>query len=397
MVIIGIVLNDLFFNRIRSFHDILADFSVWSLIVTFIVLISISFFDNKTCRFLQAALFIAISGPMMTVARFTSFATWPFVIGVALLDRYGYLKKHLVPKIFLLVFWNLGWMVFFFINVGDGSIFLAFNHTCFIGAVLFLLYILFEDDVKKLILLNKKKDIELANKDKRIMELEPLSALGGRVSHVVHSFKNNMAQVSGVLYYIEQKKDFEKAAESLRTFSELIIDRIDNILMVARAGARQENELIDLRGLVEAIQYMYMEDKLFHQHVKTVIDIQDDFQIKAIRWDLIMLFENILKNALEAITEKNNYGQLNIVLTRGTLAISNNGGIMAVCENCSKDCMKCQLFIRPGYTTKPNGTGFGLEQVFSTVKKYGWSINIQTWDDITQFTISFPQIIEEKT
>jgi len=264
----------------------------------------------------------------------------------------------------------------------------------FTFANLAMLYFLFEEEIRELLAANKVKDAAIAEKDAEIARLEPLSVLGERVAHVAHSFKNNLNQVSTALFLLEQLKDYTRAAEKLREFSHTLNERIENILMVSRAGVDLEPEVFDVARVLEGMHQVYLQEKTFLERVRAKLSLEGPVLVHAVRWDFILLVENVLKNALEAIVEAKGTGLIRIDLTRGQLTIANDGGPIPLCTTCAGDCTQCQRYGRPGQTTKAGGSGHGLSQVMATCRNNGWNLRIRTHDEWTIFEIRFPHSLD---
>lgn len=359
----------------------------------------ISFFNNRILRYAQALLFFGLSGPtIVSASSMAFFGFWFLIIGVVLLYKYGFFLHFAPLKFLAVVAWSSGWIMFFILREGIGSVLTGIDIILFLAAAVLSLYFIFEENIRELVSANKEKDAQIARQREQIAQMEPLTVLGEKVSHVAHSFKNNLTQVSAALFYLEKGWNPVKAAERLRIYSSSMLERIDNILMISQAGGLQEIELLDLPRMIDGVQFILLEEKVFAKNAKIEIDAKPGVMVKAGRWDVVLLLENLFKNAIEAIVDSGRFGAISIMVGPGELRVADDGGAMETCRECKDSeisCRDCQRFRKPGYTTKVGGSGQGLYQVFQTVKKYDWNIRVQSGGDITVFIITFPVLEAE--
>lgn len=367
--------------------------SVWNMPVFGILLYVLTTPNHWSARMLQALLMLIMAGPVMYANGVGSFfGYWLVVFGVVLLYKYGFLKRGFVWKTLACMAWTVVWIYITAERSPYAGFVTTLGHLLYMVMVLACLYSLFEEEIRDLLAANKQKDAELAEKEATIARLEPLSVLGERVAHVTHSFKNNLSQVGMVLYYLEEMKDPVKAAEKIHQFSAAMNERIDNILMVSRAGSDRNLEVFDASRVLAGLNQVYLTEPTFLNLAKVELDASEPTLVEAIRWDFLMMSENILKNALEALSLKGGYGAIRITLKDHLLTLANNGGAMPLCSTCEDSCLDCSRYGHPGQTTKKAGSGHGLAQVFATCRKYGWTLRIRTEDDWTRFEIGLGRV-----
>lgn len=382
------MINTLFFLPVPVLVG-LANPSVW-LLALFALFFSLSrFLPQLLMRSIQPTLFILLSGPMVLPSTFTFFGLWFFVLGNVLLYKYGLMEQLRTLKLLAVLGYFLPFFISGVLNTDGqaGSVIRLANYFIFLIASLGYLYVIFEIQILSLVNTNKQKDEELAEKDAEIARLVPLSVLGERVAHVAHSFKNNLSLLSTAQFHLENGGDPAKAAQKLKDFSRSMDERIDNILMVSRAGADQAPEVFDAARLLAGLNQVYLTEPAFLQRAKIELSADEATPVYAVRWDFLLLAENILTNALEALTAKGGYGTIRVTLKDRLLTLANDGGAMATCHDCRNDCLSCSKYGKPGRTTKAKGSGHGLAQVFSVCRKHGWTLRIRTHEEWTLFEI----------
>jgi signal transduction histidine kinase len=347
------------------------------------------FLPERIVQLVQTGLILLLSGPMMLSNAYSFFGMWFFVLGTILLYKYGLLRRRAIWKVSLLLLYFLPFLVASVIaNEGVASSFTrVFQYSVFLSFCLIFLYFIFETNIRELMKNNGQKELALAERELEIARMEPLSVLGERVAHVTHSFKNNLAELHSIADILEDSGDAREGARLLAQVTQRLDERIENILMVSRAGVDLEPETFDVARVLEGMKFVYLTDPSVARSVWNEITLRGPVVIRAVRWDFILMVENILKNALEAIQARSIRGTVRIDLTAGLLTISNNGGAMELCSACLGNCLDCSVYGRPGKTTKVGGSGHGLAQVFATCRKNGWALRIRTDEDWTLIQI----------
>jgi len=370
---------------------------VWVLFVIAILISLAGLLKEIWAQSLHVFIILLLSGPMLLSSpSFTFFGMWFFVLGNILMYKYGFLNRAPYAKLTLVSGYFLPFLAMSILQNegGEGSITRVADYLLFLLMSVVFLYFIFEEQIRDLLAANTTKETALAEKDSvlagqadEIARMEPLSVLGERVSHVTHSFKNNLTQLDAIVGILEDTNDAQRGAGLLSEVSHTLNERIDNILMVSRAGVDLEPETFDAARVLEGMKFIYLSEPSFVKNVWHEMNLRGPVMIRAVRWDFILMVENILKNALDAIHARGVRGIVRIDLSAGLLTVSNNGGAMERCSTCIGNCLDCPLYGRPGRTTKVGGTGHGLAQVFSACRKNGWALRIRTEDEWTRFQI----------
>jgi len=199
---------------------------------------------------------------------------------------------------------------------------------------------------------------------------------------IAHEIRNPLTAVKGFLDLL--KKEFPHNYVNIAN-SELdrAIAILQNFLQVSKPDMDQEPS-IELSLCVELEKILGLfQDRLYHIKVEKRFKNKSE-KILGKRSQLKKTFFNLIKNAIEAISEQ---GVITIEHYREgdqlIVKLSDTGvGI-------SKD--KLELLGTPFFSTKDEGTGLGMAQVYSTINNHNASINVESEPNIgTTFTISFP-------
>ena len=215
------------------------------------------------------------------------------------------------------------------------------------------------------------------------MELrERLANLGEMSAGIAHELRNPMAVISGYTKILMKKVD-EGARPAVEAISREVgvMDRIiSDFLSFARPTELVLSD-VDLgeliRGCVQAV-----DDP--STGLRVVVDEQGELPL--IRADEVLLRQsvtNLVQNAIEAMPEG---GEVRIGLRLDEavhLFVSDAGHGMA-------EGIRDRIFL-PFYTTKERGTGLGLSIVHKVVVSHGGTIDVESSEKGTTFTINLPR------
>ncbi|WP_123536587.1 GAF domain-containing sensor histidine kinase [Halosimplex salinum] len=193
------------------------------------------------------------------------------------------------------------------------------------------------------------RERELARQNDRLEEF------AGVVSH---DLRNPLNVAAGRIEYLREADDDEHlaaAADALTRMEELIED----LLALARQGATVESfEQVSL-GTVAAEAWNSVDSPA------ATLRTDDLGVIAADRPRLRQLLENLFRNSVE-------HGGEGVTVTveriEGGFAVSDDGPGIPADER--------DTVLRPGYSTNPDGTGFGLNIVQRIAEAHGWDVSV---------------------
>ena len=126
---------------------------------------------------------------------------------------------------------------------------------------------------------------------------------------------------------------------------------------------------------------------LFKNNDKVAISVhakEDHYKVKAIEKDLLRVFNNLIKNAVQSLEGKED-GKIEITVSRSghfiNVSLTDNG------KGIDED-YKSRIF-RPYFTTKSGGTGLGLAIVKNIMNEIGGSITFESQGSGTTFFLKF--------
>jgi two-component system nitrogen regulation sensor histidine kinase NtrY len=206
---------------------------------------------------------------------------------------------------------------------------------------------------------------------------------------VAHEIKNPLTPMRLSVQSFQRKFDPNDpdAHKKIDEYSKTLIQQIDTMSSIASAFSNfakmpaQKNETLNVVEVVDLALDIFTEDYLTFKCDKKEIIAKLD------RTQLIRIITNLVKNAIQAISENEN-PKVDIELMDDNknvlITVSDNGhGITE--ENIPK-------VFEPKFTTKTSGMGLGLAMIKNIIETYNGSINFtSTEEEGTTFKVTLPK------
>jgi len=205
-----------------------------------------------------------------------------------------------------------------------------------------------------------RREAELAA---RTAELERQNdRLDAFASTVSHDLRNPLTLAAGHLENLAAHVDGE--GERYREEIDWALERMDtlieNVLALARSGQHlTETEAVDLDEIAERA----------HRTVDPDLELVREDPLPTVEADperLLVCFENAFRNAREHVGED---ATVTLERTADGFAIGDDGPGVPPAERAD--------VLESGYSTDPDGTGFGLAIVSEVIEAHGWSIAVE--------------------
>ena len=198
----------------------------------------------------------------------------------------------------------------------------------------------------------KERERELERQNERLAEF---------ASVVSHDLRNPLNVAAGRLDLLEDECDSDQLA-AIRRAHDRMETLIDDLLTLARDG-ETESEPVALGPLCEDCW----------QNVETGtgrLRAETDRTIRADRSRLTQLFENLVRNAVE-------HGGEDVTVVVGDL----DDGFYVEDDGPGVPPEDRDRVFETGYSTVPDGTGFGLSIVRDVVEAHGWELRLVEGDE----------------
>jgi len=241
---------------------------------------------------------------------------------------------------------------------------------------------------QKLIRQRDDLEIELREKNKRLVQVERLSAIGELSARLAHDLRNPLTVIKGVVEISKTKSNSQK-----NSFSERQID------MMERAISRMANQINDVLEFVKIQSLRTSRNSLLDTLGMSLAKIQKSNGVKLIIpkndiecvYDadkIEVVFDNLITNALQSINDNGCITIRMIDLENDVIIEIEDTG-----TGVPNDIMP-KIF-EPLFTTKKKGTGLGLASCKSIIEQHGGSISVKNNPSV--FTIKIPKMLEIST
>jgi two-component system, NtrC family, nitrogen regulation sensor histidine kinase NtrY len=235
---------------------------------------------------------------------------------------------------------------------------------------------------------------ELSISAEKLSRSERESAWREMAKQVAHEIKNPLTPMKLHLQHLQRsikESNEEEMRAAVDRTGKMLIEQIDNLSTIATEFSnfanmpRTKNEILNLRDILSSTL------TLFESTPGIALELHDDGTERKIvgdRQQMIRLFSNLVKNALQAIPG-NRQGRIDVnVQTQNgfhRISVSDNGaGISAE--------QRLKIFT-PSFTTKTSGMGLGLAIVKSTAEQAGGKVWFETKENEgTTFFVELPSV-----
>lgn len=212
-------------------------------------------------------------------------------------------------------------------------------------------------------------------------DLVRLAKIGEISAGIVHEVRNPLTAVKGFLQLLQREQDHPYltiATEEL----DRAIDLLQNFLQVAKPDRDEPEVNIHLCNELQSILYLF-HDQTYR--IEVGVDFRDvQVSIKGRRNQLKKAFFNLIKNAFEAMDTG---GKLYV----GHRQIGNVVEVSITDTGVGIPEEQIALLGTPFFSTKQDGTGMGLPQVYSTLEEHGARVEVRSRrKEGTTFLIYFP-------
>ncbi len=225
------------------------------------------------------------------------------------------------------------------------------------------------DEVAELVLEYNRMSDALAESARLLAKSERESAWREMAKQVAHEIKNPLTPMKLSVQLLERSwvnndTNFE---QRLKNVTQTLIEQIDSLSNIASAFSKFAQMPASRTEKVNLNQRIINSIELFKECANAKITFANSNQVVFVKGDnerLLQVFNNLIKNAIQAIPPKRN-GQINI-----EIKTINKRAIVSVCDNGIgvPNHLHEKLF-QPNFTTKNSGTGLGLAIVKNIVEE----------------------------
>ncbi|WP_310555363.1 HAMP domain-containing sensor histidine kinase [Flavobacterium sp.] len=237
---------------------------------------------------------------------------------------------------------------------------------------------------------NKMID-ELEESANKLAQSEREEAWREMAKQVAHEIKNPLTPMRLTVQSFQRKFDVNDPLvnQKLDDYSKTLIQQIDTMSAVASAFSNfasmpaQQNETLNVVDIVELTLDIFNEEFIqFESDSEEIITKIDKTQ-------LIRIVNNLVKNAIQAISEEQENKQIIVTVKK-----ESNNAIIKVKDN-GKGILKedFERIFEPKFTTKSSGMGLGLAIIKNIIENYNGTITFESQlGKGTTFKVTLPII-----
>jgi len=230
--------------------------------------------------------------------------------------------------------------------------------------------------------------LQLTHVLRSMHEQEHFASIGRLAAAMTHEIMNPLSSISGPVQFLEQvlTENGNESSEEREAFSYIYknIERISKVLKTLKTIITEQIEIqhdIPLADVFEKQKSVMTQNK--QEGTLFTYNILPDFRFTGNLEAMLLVLNNILKNAFDAVGEKG----------RVSLEAFDSDGlpVIKVKDNgCGIAPEHISLIFDLYFTTKPpsRGSGLGLYFVKDLLAKMGWSVRVESkLNDGTTFTL----------
>lgn len=233
-----------------------------------------------------------------------------------------------------------------------------------------------QDEIGELITEYNRMIEKLAESTEKLKQSERESAWREMAKQVAHEIKNPLTPIKLSIQYLlhTAKANPQEVQPMLQRVSQTIIEQIEGLTRIATEFSnfakmpKPENQLFILNDAIQSVFNLFAENTETNVALKLALP-DASIPVFADRDQIVRVFNNLIKNALQAIPSDQN-GNINI-----SLHVENGHALVKVCDNGSgiPPDIREKVF-QPNFTTKSSGMGLGLAMCKNIIEAANGSI-----------------------
>ncbi len=230
---------------------------------------------------------------------------------------------------------------------------------------------------------------ELEESAAKLAQSERENAWREMAKQIAHEVKNPLTPMRLTVQSFQRKFDASdpKINQKLNDYTQTLLEQIDTMSAVANAFSNfatmpeQQKEILNLVEVVKRSLDIFDENYIHFE------SNSDEIWIKLDRTQMIRVVTNLVKNAIQAISENEKNPSIEVTVTKqeATVVISVRDNGMGIEEG-----DKERIF-EPKFTTKTSGMGLGLGIIKNVIESYQGKIDfVSELGKGTEFKVVLP-------
>ncbi|GJM34308.1 MAG: hypothetical protein DHS20C18_33090 [Saprospiraceae bacterium] len=249
-----------------------------------------------------------------------------------------------------------------------------------------------QDEIGALIAEYNQMIIKLEESTEKLRQSEREGAWREMAKQVAHEIKNPLTPMKlSIQHLMRAYQSQPEAIEPiLKRVSKTMIEQIEGLTRIASEFSnfakmpKAENQVFFLNEVVKSVCDLFVENQA--KHVALYCEqINDSFPVFADKSQIMRVFNNLIKNAIQAIpTDREGKVEVRIYRQDDRVIVTVRDNGTGISEE-----MKAKVFY-PNFTTKTSGMGLGLAMSKNIIQAAGGKIHFET--DLNQGTTFFVEL-----
>ncbi len=233
---------------------------------------------------------------------------------------------------------------------------------------------------------------ELEKSAAKLAASERETAWREMAKQVAHEIKNPLTPMRLSVQSFQRKFDCNDPDidQKMAEYTNTLLQQIDTLSSISTAFSTyakmpaQQDETLNVVKITKLALDIFTEDYIYF------FSGEEEIRARFDRTQLIRVVTNLVKNSIQSIAQKNpEEPRIEVTVKRegsfAIIAVADNG--IGVPEE-NKTCI-----FEPQFTTKSSGMGLGLGMVKNIVETYGGQITLDSSEEKTVFSVSFPAML----
>ncbi|SDW24648.1 sensor histidine kinase [Aequorivita viscosa] len=209
---------------------------------------------------------------------------------------------------------------------------------------------------------------------------------------VAHEIKNPLTPMRLTVQSFQRRFDCNDPDidQKMEEYTQTLLQQIDTLSSIASAFSTYAKMPAQQDETLNVVKFAKLALDIFNEDYIYFFSDEEEIRVRFDRTQLIRVVTNLVKNSIQSIEQKNSTDPRVdvIVKTVGTFVniVVTDNGIGVPEEN--RD-----FIFEPQFTTKSSGMGLGLGMVKNIVETYGGTVTLESSEEKTTFTVSFPAML----
>ncbi len=244
-----------------------------------------------------------------------------------------------------------------------------------------------QDEIGQLVKQYNRMIMELEESAMKLSESEREMAWREMARQVAHEIKNPLTPMKLNIQHLQRAWDdkSDKLETTFQKVTRILIEQIDSLSNLASSFSdfarlpKEQISVFDLREIVQDTVHLF--EKSSSVHFKIFVP-SFAVLVEADREQLIRVFNNLIKNSIQAIEDENQgLIEVKMEVDQGkvrTYILDNGSGI--------PETLKDKIFV-PNFSTKNSGMGLGLAICRKIIESSGGTIKFRSSQNQTEFVV----------